>query len=809
MFDLTRETLKNIIYMARRFKMATALNMLGLIVAFAAFYIFMTQILHQVTFNHGIKDYKRLYRLESNFVYNEMEFSDIVCRPFADALQRMPEVESYSLVDCVNSYPQLFKRTTTGQGVEYPLTLANNQAVSSLSHDAVNGSIEWSDSDMDGYIIPRSFALDYFGTIDVQGKEMIGIYEGEEFRPKVRGVYEDFPKNSDIPNFIYMNMGDMDTFSLNACYKCIVKFKTIPDDMDDFVNRYKQCLIDYMKEGFEKEGKAHLIAIDVQEIKLTNFRFTPVKSSYFERTSLSSGERGYKIMVYVLGLASLLAIVLAAINFLNFTLAESPMRIRGLNTRRVLGASRKSIRLGLICEGVVTAVTACLLSFIVCRMFQHLPATRHLTEGNPALTAHPWLVLIMLITAVAVGVIASAYPCICATSFPLAMTLKGNFGLTPRGHSLRKILVGLQLGISFLMVIYIGILFAQTRFIFNSPYGYDKENLLMAKLPPNYTDYTLDNDTLHQVLSKLPGVQEVAFAEEQLGQTDGHSTVWTSYNNEVFKYTIIHTSPNYLSTLGIKMIEGRGFEPGDTAAIIINRAARKQWPWIHFGSVLSTSTSEDEPDSAVVVGVFDDIRYGTTRINKDKPFLIVYKQDYPYLNSVMLRVAPDADHTTIKQQVNALLTQLYGTQYRPAAYFDEMLSYAYESELRFVNQMVMLSIICIIITLIGAFCMTIFETEYRRKEIGIRKVAGATTGEIVAMFCRRYGWLSLISFACAAPVAFIIGESTLKHFPEHTPMVWWVFPLSLLLVSGFILGIVALQSWRTARENPANSIKTE
>ena len=118
-------------------------------------------------------------------------------------------------------------------------------------------------------------------------------------------------------------------------------------------------------------------------------------------------------------------------------------------------------------------------------------------------------------------------------------------------------------------------------------------------------------------------------------------------------------------------------------------------------------------------------------------------------------------------------------------------------------------VICIIVTLVGVFCLTMFETEYRRKEIGIRKVTGATTGEIIGMFCAQYVTLVLVSFVIAAPLAFIIGNMWLNNFAEHRSMDWWVFPLTLLVVGGLTIGTIILQCWRTARENPTDSIKTE
>lgn len=814
MLDLTRETFKNIIYMARRFKLATVLNMLGLIVAFTAFYVFLTQIIYQASFNGDIPDHERLYRMESDFVYNEWEFSDIVSRPFADALKRLPEVESYSLVDNVNSYPQLFKKPGNGQDVHYTFTLANETAVSILSGSALDGKIEWNgDNGNRGIIIPESVARDYFGTVQATGKEMVGIFGDATFTRKVMGVYKDFPANSDIPNAIFSWMEPEDTLSLDVSYSCIVKFKAdaLPVDTAAFTKRYKQALIDYLTAGMKKEGKEEFIDINVDEIRLTSFKFTPLGESYFEHTSFTPGKSGYRVMFYLLEIFCALVLALAAINFLNFTLAESPMRVRGLNTRLVMGASLRSVRLGLIGEGVITAIVACLLSLVLCSLLQSSSFLTGLTDGNLSLQDHLWLVLSMLAIAIVIGIAASAYPAAFATSFPMSISLKGNFGLTPVGRRLRQALVGLQLCISALMIIYIGILYCQARYIYNLPYGYDKENLLIANLPKNLFDYTPENDTLRQQLAAMPGIEKIMFADEQLGQTDGHSTVWTSHNGEVFKYSIMHVSPDYPTTMKIELIEGRSFNNGDTAAIIVNRAAQERWPWIQLESVIGTNTSDTEPDSAVVVGICENIRYGTIRAHKNLPFLIVYDKNYPYLSAVSMRVAADADRDNVMRQVNNLLRDRYGILSQPAVYFNNQLEVTYGKEFRYMYQMVLLAITCLILTLIGVFCITIFETEFRRKEIGIRKVSGATTGRIIMVFCRRYTRLLLISFAVAAPIALISGWLTLRTFAEHAGAAdyWWVFPLSLVLVSAITLGIVAARSWRAASENPINSIRTE
>ena len=151
-----------------------------------------------------------------------------------------------------------------------------------------------------------------------------------------------------------------------------------------------------------------------------------------------------------------------------------------------------------------------------------------------------------------------------------------------------------------------------------------------------------------------------------------------------------------------------------------------------------------------------------------------------------------------------------GAQHEPEVLsLDQKLEETYLEEFRFIRQVLVFSVICIIITLIGVFCMTMFETEFRRKEIGIRKVMGSSTQEILMMFCRHYALLLIVSFIFAVPVAYYIGQQWLQSFAERTPIYWWLFPLALLAVSAITLATVIVQSWRTANENPVNSIKNE
>jgi putative ABC transport system permease protein len=262
--------------------------------------------------------------------------------------------------------------------------------------------------------------------------------------------------------------------------------------------------------------------------------------------------------------------------------------------------------------------------------------------------------------------------------------------------------------------------------------------------------------------------------------------------------------------MGIKVIEGRDFTEHDGDCYIINEAARKKWNWVEMEKKL---LDDDLP----VIGVCRNIRFGSTRIdNNDSPLAFIVTGDIiksegwvPPLNIMNVRVAAGTDKVQMRQKIKDICMKL-GMQHEPDVKFlDQKMEELYQEEFRFMRQVLVFSVICLIITLIGVFSLTMFETEYRRKEIGIRKVMGSSTGEILAMLCRRYVWLLISSFIVAAPLAWYIGNEWLLSFAERTPIYWWLFPLALLAVGTITLATVIIQSWRTANENPVNSIKNE
>ena len=249
------------------------------------------------------------------------------------------------------------------------------------------------------------------------------------------------------------------------------------------------------------------------------------------------------------------------------------------------------------------------------------------------------------------------------------------------------------------------------------------------------------------------------------------------------------------------------FKDGEAGVTIVNESFIRKNPFVKLNDCVFRG------DSTMIVGICPDVRLGTAHTdNANFPALFdlcdYSMEDWtdrlPYL---CLRVSANVDKVKVKHEVEALLSK-YWEEGEPECHFlDQDLDDIYREDFVFISQVTMFSALALAITLIGVFCLTMFETEYRRKEIAVRKVLGCSESGILAMLVKHYLIILLAAFAIAAPLALYLGTEWLQSFEERTRIYWWLFPVALLVVGLVLTGTVVAQSWRVANENPVGNLK--
>lgn len=794
--------MKSLLYMFRRYRVATLLNLLGLGVAVATFYLFMTQVIYNRTYNHNIHDYKHMYRLE---IYGGLFGEDWgcnICRPFVTLLKEIPQVKDATYI---SPYINKTDVKVGNRTINVPLIHMGKPGIEFFTGKLLSGSSKTC-ADGANVIINRSTAEKMFGTVNAAGKTFEDENgNGDKVTVTVVGVSEDMPDNCTLPNGVYICenesvMNEWSEWSFNVYLR-----------LDDGANPEKverAMKLAFMKaNGYsEKDEKRFDKEANMK------FRITPVEDIYF--SGVGPNDRGNRGLVNVLTVASVFVLFIAMLNLLNFSLSEVPMRMRGINTRRVMGASVGSLRLKMIMENVMFAFVALLIGIVLVVAFQRSETCMKLVSGDIHFASHMVLAVLMAVSALVVGALSAVIPAFYSTSFAPAMVLKGSFGLSPRGRQLRMAIMAVQFCVAFALAIYIGVMTSQSSYIFNSDYGFNKNEVFYAMLSQ---EAKAKRDAIRSELKKLPFVESVGYAQNAIGTSDGYMSWGRGDNEHQMTLQVLPCDYEYLRTMQLEITDGRDFRESDmkTGAYVLNEAAMKQYKWLAVGDSIGRQNEWGPTSNYLIVGTCKNFRLKSMRCDNNNVAVafIIFGPDMEQwgdrCDQVFVRVAKGQDKLEAKRRIAEVLNRLDGSQKYEMEFLDDDLQWTYIEEFRFISQVKLFAIICIIITVIGVFSLTMFETEYRRKEIAIRKVMGSSVGSVVSLFALRYAVPLVVAFVIAAPIGWWLSNSWLQSFAEHTPIHWWLFPISFVAVSAVVVLTVVVQSWRVATANPVESIKTE
>ena len=780
--------LRNFLVTIKRFKLACGLNIVGLSVAFGAFIVILMQVSYERGFDKGYP--RQVYRVE---VKDSTMHEAILARPMIDVLLAgSPAIAQGTMRPCYldNRYVSLERNGAKVAYIE-PYTTIYPDDFEVFGYELTEGTREAFD-DHTKLILPQSMARKFFGTESAIGK-LVTFEMGEKSTVEVGAVYRDFPANSSVPNCIKQKIAPEEHKNSWGAqnYWCFVTLWP-GSDPEEAARQ--------MTQAYAAFGKPDWISGE------PNFILQPIEEVYYDKTvGYDTAPKGNRTTMTLLLSIALLVIGIAAVNFVNFATSLTPLRIKNINTRKVLGSSVGTLRAELIFESVGIS----LLGFGLGLLWVYLLADtgfNELISGGISFSTYSGVIWLGLGVALGVGILAGIYPAVYTTSFPPALVLKGTFGLSPKGRKLRTALIGFQFVVSLGLIVAAMFMQLQNRYMRSLDTGMDHDQVVIVNLSRDLAKSEMKN-TLVNRLKEDASIEDVAFSGMRVGCSDTYMRWGRGLaDGRSIHFTCLPVSWNFCRVMGLPTIEGRDFEEEDdlrTGAFIFNQTAMSE-----FDMTLDDRVFGHRSDLVPIVGVVKDFNFASLR-NEIAPmcFYQFGKEAWYDLSVAYIKIKGDpfAGAAHIKRTV-AELDPLYPVDIE---FYDTVFDALYRKELKVTTLITVFSLLAVVLSLVGVFGLVVFETQYRRKEIGVRKVMGATVAEILAMFNRSFVRLVLICFVVAAPLAWYGVREWLGTFAYRTPVYWWVFAVSLAIVLFITLATVTIQSWRAATANPVEAFKTE
>lgn len=709
---------------------------------------------------------------------------------------------TYEAFKTANS--NIARMAVTDWGGEHLITVGENRLIKDgywvseeflemFEYPLLSGNAEQVLDEPPSIVITESTAKSLFGEEDPINKI---IRLDNEYDLKVTGILKDVPGNSSFQfdflmpwKFREQNnqwVRDNTTNWGNYSFQVFAELND-PKNHADVEKSVKMML----QEHGEVDTKPEYFLYPMERWRLF---------SNFDNGVETGGMNDYVQMFTII---AIFIIIIACINFMNLATARSERRAREVGVRKSVGSKRRELILQFIGESTFIAFIAFAIAILAAQLL--LPSYNNLVDKKLLIdytSSQFWIYSLGMI--LLVGIVSGSYPAFYLSSFHPVQVLKGKPSVGRGTSTPRKILVTLQFGFSILLIIGTIVIYQQIQLVKGRQLGYDQENLMAV----SYTNEVSKNYRAIKLELLNTGVVEaVTKSNSQITDINSNNFLGWPGKPEDLRviFTTIATEYDYAKTMGIKILEGRDFSEdfkSDTAAIVINKAA------------LALMNLEDPIGTELdlwggkrkLIGVVDDVLMGSP-FQPVKPMFVILEPEW--IDAITIRLKKTSD---LQASINAVKTVF--EKYAPAYPFEyRFADQEFQKKFTTINLTSTLAslfaTLTIVITGLGLFGLAAFTAEQRTKEIGIRKVLGASVPNLVGLMSRDFSVLVIIAFMISSPVAWWFLTEYLERYTIRTTVAWWIFPLTGLIALSFALLIVSTQALKAARANPANSLRSE
>jgi putative ABC transport system permease protein len=771
----------------------SSINIIGLAVGIACSILILLWVADELSFDRFHENYGEIHK-----VYINQEFSGKVETYIAVPYPAMSAIKSVA--------PGVKHVVMTNYGEGYNLAVGETRVTKmglSVSEDFFNmfsfkpiyGDATSAIRDPSSIVITQSTAQSLFGDINPIGK-LVLLEKTKEF--KVGSVIEDIPEQSTIRFDFFIPYAYFESSQewvresrenwRNNSFHVYVQL-----EREASVENVNQAIKDLVSKNEKNSPTAELFLHPMSKWRLyTNFTGGKISGGLIDYVTMFSA-----IAVFIL--------IIACINFMNLATARSEKRAREVGIRKSVGSRRQQLILQFLGESITITFLGFSLAIVIVELM--LPAYNTLVSkqlfieySNPAL----WIAALSIV--LLTGIIAGSYPAFYLSGFQPVKVLKGKVETSHGASTPRKVLVTLQFGFSIFLIIGTLVVYQQIMHVKSREIGYDRENLMLI-----WSNKELETNfqTTKDELLKSGVVKAVCKSSAPITRIFSSTDVeWQGKDpNEKVSFVTMATEYDFAETMGIKMIEGRDFSRdfafADTSNVIVNKAA------VELMGVKDPigATLRMWGDEWTIIGVTENIIMGSPYVPVD-PTVMVFIPDWS--STINVRLNKTSDIPAAVAKVETIFKKINPSFELSWRFADAEFETKFASINLISNLAGIFSSLAILITCLGLFGLAAFTAEQRRKELGIRKVLGATVSGLILLISKDFSRLIMAAFVIASPLAWwFLNSFFLEQYPYRISIAWWIIPVagfSSLLLAMLIVGA---QAFRAAQSNPVDSLRRE
>ncbi|MGN6166471.1 MAG: ABC transporter permease [Flavisolibacter sp.] len=777
------------------------INIFGLSIGIVFTLLIGAYVWKELQVNSGLKNANHQYIIQSKWKDPNMGYEIATLAPLAKTLKN----EYPSLVANYYRFDGVTSNVSKGdKAFREGLQIGDTTLLDMYGFSLLYGDSQSALKEPFSTIISEDRAMKYFGRTDVVGESLtIENFSGARHDFMITGVMKNPSENSvtsfnsNNENRIYLPLSASDFFGRpmeSWANSTIVEYLQLqPGITEKDLQKAMQDVI--------RRNASPLIAANLSPYAV------PLKEYYLKK------DNGLVLkMLYTVSFIAFFILIMAIVNFVNISIAKSSGRIREVGVRKSLGGMKKQLMFQFLTESVLLvgfATAFALLAYSFVNPF----VANVLGKEIPKLSSFPiWFCVIPVIMAFVIGLLAGLYPALVLSALKAVDSLKGKLKTVKENIVFRKSLVGFQFFTASLVFIGAIIITRQVSFFFSKSLGYDKEYIVSAQLPRDWTKKGVQHmQTIRNEFASMPEVKSVSLSWQMMNGWDvGKLPVFTKGKDstQAIATQSMVADENYAETYAIPMKAGRFFSnESDSLTIVLNETAAKALGWPDAEEAIGKQVTVPGNSVLTVIGVTKDFHFGSMQ-EKIQPITFLHVDLYNVYRYFSFKLKPGSVAASLQALQKKWSALLSGTPF-DYTFMDDALAKLYQSEIQLKKAAQTATVLALIIVMLGMIGLISLSVQKRTKEIGIRKVLGASPRSIISLFLKEFLPVLLIGGAISVPAAWYVMRGWLNDYAYRIPLNLQPFLFSILILGLITTFVISIQIAKASAENPVKNLRTE